>query len=74
MSLDFTRRGGVTSNDVIRYPKLLRDAKGEEVLYVMEGKNGLPVDKDSPIANGVTRPSNLIVRVVRSWEWDFVSF
>ena len=64
MGLDFTRRGSITGNNVVGYPKLVRNAKGVEVLFIMEDKNGLPIEMDPSIADGVPCPRDLEIRVI----------
>ena len=72
--LNFSRRGEVTRQDETGDPKLVREATGEEVLFVMENQEGVPVEVNSPVTDGVTVPGDLVVWLLWDGDWVFVGF
>ena len=72
--LDFSRRREVTRQDETGDPKLVREATGEEVLFVMENQEGVPVEVNPSVTDGVAGPSDLVVRLVWHGDWGFVGF
>ena len=59
--LNFSRRRGVTRQDETGDPKLVHQATGEEVLFVMEDQEDVPIEVDAPITDGVPAPCDLVI-------------